>query len=401
MRALPLLAAAAALAGCSYDFRNAAEGLAAGEARGRALAPSGGSLAPAAAVSVTLRGSALTQASRASGLFTLQPLPPGRHVLLLRRGDAVAAERTVEVGFGGDGQLEGIALGDVRLGRTVTLRGRVTRPFGAPGWIEGGIAVDEATGATTVLDGDTFAFRGLSAGVHLLKVAARDSDGGTWVGGPIVLALGPEEEGKEVALAPLALHGAAGQGRIQLRLAGMGASVATDGVTISGLPVPATPDSSGLVDVTVPEGAYTLRVSGPGGLAGPAEPFHGVALAGLVADAGTAYFVAPDAETRSARGCTSGADCACIDAACTVGGTCTGGVCAGWTPPPVLPASVPFCPPGSVDFCTPADGFTCAATSYCAAPGPGLNGSCLPCGEACTYDGETVTAPVSGECGIP
>jgi hypothetical protein len=221
------------------------------------------------------------------------------------------------------------------------------------------------------------------------------------VGGPILLALGEADAGQAIALAPLALRAASGSGRVQLRLRGVGADLSPGAVTITGLPG-ASADSTGLVDVSVPEGHHVVQVTGPAGLDGPGAAFEVIAMSGLVADAGTAYFVSPAAATQSALACASAADCACLDGTCT--GTCTSGVCASGfaTPAALVPASVTFCPPSAIDFCAPA---SCtpdpgAPALYCALPSGG-NGTCLPCGVACTEDGLASTAPASGECGVP
>jgi len=402
---LAFAAAGLALAACSFDFGNAAEGLRAGEVRGRAVADRNGETGPSAGVSVTLKGAALTQATRATGLFSALPLPPGRHTLLLRKGATLAAEREVETGFGTDGQLEGIALGDVKLLKPVSVSGRATLPAFSGVTILSGVVVDEATGATARLDsaGD-FRFPVLSAGAHRLKVFVRGDSAGVrsrWVGGPILLALGEADAGQAIALAPLALRAASGSGRVQLRLRGVGADLSPGAVTITGLPGAAA-DSTGLVDVSVPEGHHVVRVTGPAGLDGPGAAFEVIAMSGLVADAGTAYFVAPSAATQSALACASAADCACLDGTCT--GTCTSAVCASGfsTPAALVAASVTFCPASAIDFCAPA---SCTPDPgdpalYCALPSGG-NGTCLPCGVACTEDGLAATAPASGECGVP
>ncbi|MFO0581711.1 MAG: hypothetical protein U0229_05530 [Anaeromyxobacter sp.] len=390
--AAALAAAALALGACSYDYRNAAEALSAGEVRGRTVADRNGATGAAGGVTVTLKGAALSQASRATGLFSVSPLPTGRHTLLFRKGTALAAEREVDVAFGKDGQLEGLALGDVRLPKAVSVTGQANLPIASTAVRRWGVAVDEVSGATARIDANgAFSFPVLSAGDHLLKLyLLGDTAGvlGHFVGGPVVLALGEADAGKVIDLAPVTLHAAAGNGRAQLRVRGVGADLSPGAVTITGLPG-ATADSTGLVDVTVPEGHYVVKTQGPAALDGPGAALELVVIADLVADGGTRYFVKPDAATRAARACTGAADCACLDGSCT--GTCTSGVCAtGFaTPAGLVPASVSFCPASALEFCAPTG---CATSAfYCAYPSPGA-GSCLPCGVTCTTDGASTLA---------
>lgn len=383
LAALPLLA-------CSYTYSNPAEQLQVGQVAGRVVADrqGTGSLTGFGGVSVSLKGSAFHQVTRDTGRFTLLPLPPGRHTLLFRRNTVWGLERDVEIAFGKDGQPEGVTLGDVVLRYAAAVSGTVAAPATATS--TEGIAVDEATGQTAIVSGGSFRFPVMPLGARRFKVALRDGlTGAQWVGGPVLLHLGDPDQQTERTLAPVPLHGAAGTGRLRFRIASVGLRVDPAAVTVGGLPVPATPDSNGDVDVTVPEGVYRIGLAPPAAATGTSAPAvaSAVVLAGQVAELGTLYVVL-DASVQAAQAsCGSSADCA--------GLACTAGACLDWIPPPAAPADAPYC--------DTTRGVTCAPGQPCTLPG-GFAGACVtgtvqvsqcvPCGTCCTPDGtSTLCAP--------
>ena len=76
MRAAALVTAVALTTACSYEFRNPAEALRAGEVRGRVLADAGAGVSPNAGIDYRMEG------TRARGQ---QEVPPGLYALLGRR----------------------------------------------------------------------------------------------------------------------------------------------------------------------------------------------------------------------------------------------------------------------------------------------------------------------------
>ncbi len=399
-RALPTLAALL-LSGCSYSFSNPAEDLRAGQVAGRVVADrlATGSLAGFGGVSVSLKGSTLSQVTHDTGRFTLLPLLPGRHTLLFRYNTVWALERDVDIGFGKDGQPEGVSLGDVILRYAAKVTGSATLPAGATSPIEG-VVVDEVTGQTAVLTLGSFEFPVLNLGPHAFKIGVRDPLALpaplVFVGGPVLLTLGEADQQTVKLLAPLPLHAATGLGRIRFRISSVGLSVDTQTVTVTGLPpgTPATPDSNGDVDVTVPEGVYDIGIVLPPSAAGASPPAlaTGVVLAGQVAELGTLYAVLDTAVVAAQLSCLSDPDC---------GGTpCSAGLCLSWTPPPGAPADAPFCDASQAT--------SCVAGQTCSVPGgfPGAclggavrAGSCVRCGTCCTPDGVTLLCAVLGVLG--
>jgi hypothetical protein len=396
-RALPCLAALL-LAGCSYSFSNPAEDLRAGQVAGRVLADRLATGTPAAfgGVSVSLKGSTFSQVTHDTGRFTLLPLPPGRHTLLFRSSAVWALERDVDIGFGRDGQPEGVALGDVVLRYSAAVAGTATLPPAATSAIEG-VVVDEATGQTAVLSGGAFRFPVLNLGVHAFKIAVRDPlalpQPLQFVGGPILLTLGDADQQVEKLLAPLPLHLAAGQGRIRFRISSVGLPVDPASVTVAGLPVgtPATPDSNGDVDVTVPEGVYGIGLVPPATATGASPPVlaTAVVLDGLLADLGTLYVVLDSAVVAAQAYCVSDQDCA--------GTPCTAGLCSSWNPPAAAPADTPWCDTGAAT--------ACSVGQACQVPGGFAGaclggvvrlGTCLQCGTCCTPDGISTLCAVPG-----
>jgi len=365
-------------AGCSYTYKNPAEDLRAGEASGRVVADRQGvgALVPFPGVSVSLRGAAFDQMTRETGRFALLPLPTGRHTLLFRKGSLWALERDVEIAFGKDGQPEGVALGDVALLYGTTVVGSVVPPTGFAA--TSGMVVDEMTGMAAPWIG-TFTFPALPAGPHRFK--AHVTDGlSSWVAGPLSIVLTQSDQQAFKLLAPLAARPVAGSGRLRFRIQSVGASVDPASVTIAGLPVPATPDSRGDVDVTLPEGGYTVSLSGPA--LDPPPQSSGVVLAGQVAELGTLYFVSPAAAAAAQLDCAADADCA--------PGTCAGGACQNWTAPAGASAATPFCSGcNATGSCSPigAVNAVCTTTQQRAQV-------CAPCGGCCTPDGVlTVCGP--------
>jgi hypothetical protein len=396
-RVLPCLAALL-LAGCSYSFSNPAEDLRAGQVAGRVLADrlNTGTLAAFGGVSVSLKGSTFSQVTHDTGRFTLLPLPPGRHTLLFRRNTVWALERDVDIGFGRDGQPEGVALGDVVLRYSAAVAGSATLPPAATSAVEG-VVVDEATGQIAVLSGGAFRFPVLNLGPHAFKIAVRDPfalpQPLVFVGGPILLTLGDADQQLEKLLAPLPLHAAAGTGRIRFRISSVGLAVDPASVAVTGLPAgtPATPDSNGDVDVTVPEGVYGIGLVPPASASGASPPVlaTAVVLSNQLADLGTLYVVLDSAVVAAQASCASDQDC---------GGTpCTAGLCSSWTPPPAAPADAPWCDGGAAT--------ACSVGQACLVPGGFAGaclggvvrlGSCVQCGTCCTPDGISLICAVPG-----
>jgi hypothetical protein len=444
VRAAPLLLAAT-LGGCSYTYDNPAEALQTGEASGTVLTdPLGtGTPAPAGGVVVGLKGSAFDQVSRSNGRFIVYGLPAGQHRLLFRDGTTATLERDVEVGYGGNGQPDGVDLGNVVVSEAAVVQGRFALPAGFS--VASGTVVEEQTGLTAMLevavDGTAgFAFPALSVGAHVFKVTAKDvASGGTWVGGPATFDVPPGSGGTTVTLGPITGRAASASGHLRLtvQLLGLSLSPTAVQVWISPDPLllsPITPASNGQVDVTVPEGLYQVTLTAPAtappsarrergaaftpraAAAAPVPtvlpgPAWAVVLGNSPGQAGSLY-VASDAAMAAARvACRSSADC---------GGTsCSGNTCQNYTPavPPVS---------GTTSYCTPCTyagagsvagyGAACDAgpgvPGLCACPSKGVNcamstvspvaSACAPqaCGYACTPDGtSTLTyTPATGAC---
>jgi hypothetical protein len=389
-RALPAALLALALAACNYSFKNPAEKLAAGQVSGRATA--GG--AAAAGVSITLRGSAFDQASRATGRFSYLPLPAGTHHLLLRQGQKRALQLQVDLGYGSDGKPEGLALGDRELPLTSALS--VTLLY-ASGAADSGLVVDEATGLS-VMGFASFDLEGVPVGAHRILAATRDeTTGDVWVAGPAPVTIALSEQGTVKTLAPLPLRAAtADTGQLHFRVAslvdGLAASeapVTVVSATGAAVTVPAA-DSNGDRDVAVAEGAYFVEVDPPPAFAGtvPAPARRAaVVLGGDEFDLGTFYLAGYGTIAAAQLACTGDADCA-------PGGTCSGGTCTGYSPPAVVSPALPYC--NDLPYCgTP--GASCDAPggmvpASCQTDPTTTWGVCIPCSSACTPDGTTVVA---------
>jgi len=390
VRIQALAAALALLAGpgCTRSFDNPAENLQAGEVAGRALLPGGGALA---GVSVSVRGSALDQATRPTGRFSILPLPRGHHLVVLRQGRDRALLREVDVGYGSGGRLEGVWLGDLRLPRAAALSGELSSPGGIA---TEGVIVDEATGMATNVSGLLFRLDGLPVGAHRLVAATRDLLGNTWLAGPTSVTITEAEAGTEKIVAPMPLEAATpGLGQIHFRVSSLVGGLAAQDVPVTltdgggvGVPVPA-PDSNGDRDLTVPEGIYYLQVGDPASTAVPAPPRRtAVVYRADLTDLGT--FIVADQDTIDAAqlACHADADCGPAPA------SCVSGVCAGYSSPPVAPATMPLC----------TDLMLCWIDGSCGVPGDegpctdistDGTGVCLPCHTACTLDGLATVFP--------
>jgi hypothetical protein len=392
-----LLAAALALpvaAGCKYSFDNQAERLLAGQVIGRATAD-GAALGGAA---VSLRGSALDQATRQSGRFDLHPVSRGSHAVLLRQGLARAQLRQVDVGYGSDGQLEGVALGDLPLPRAVTLSGGLLSLGSAS---LSGLLLDQETGLYAVTSGGAFRLEGLPVGPHRLLAATRDpATGDQWVAAPVVVTVTEAEQGTEKVVVPLSVRSATSAvGQLHFRVAslvsGLEAAAAVVRVTDAGggaVAVP-SPDSNGDRDLPLPEGLYFVEVTPPPAFASAVTAPRrapAVVLGGDELDLGS-FVLISDADLAAAQlSCERDADCA-------PGGTCSGGLCAGYAPPAVAPAGVPIC--SAFPWC-PTIGDACdlpgsIAPASCLLDPTTSYGVCVPCSSACTPDGTALLSALA------
>jgi len=396
------LCAALALAACKYGYDNPAERLEAGMISGRTVADPGatGTAHPSGGIGVSLKGSAFDQVTHDTGRFSILPLPPGQHTLLFRHGAQLALVRRVRVELGADGQPDGVALGDVPVPFAAVIEGTVDDTQ------HGGVVVDEITGLGGSVAGGAYRLQGASLGDHLLKFGLLDpGTGQAWVGGPLDLTLGDEQQSSIARAALVAVHPAAGVGRLRLRLVSLqpGLAPADIAVTLEDLvrgpwPSVPAPDAGGRIELEVPEGVYRIAIAPPAAHAAEVTapaPALTVVIEGEVADVGALYLVPPGVPLAAQRRCVDSADCS--------GLPCLGGACSGWQPPPVLPASVPFCY-ARARLCTPG--------GACQLPG-GVQGACFgvsaavqacaPCGAACTYDGTSALQapppnPASGIC---
>jgi hypothetical protein len=446
-----VLLAAAQLTGCFYTYGNQAEDLRAGEARGTVVAdPAGnGTLLPAPGVAVSLKGAAFDQLSRPNGRFFILDLPAGQHRLLFRNGTTMTLERDIQISYGGDGQPEGLELGNVAMRATTAVEGSFALPAGIT--LAGGVAVDETSGQTAALvpgvvvplnptTPASFRFPALSVGTHVIKLSATDTFAGTWVGGQVSVNVTPADGGKTITLAGITARTAASSGHLRFRVQAIGLSLPPSSLTVNLTPDPGTnpitPASDGSVDVTVPEGLYTVTVVAPAtatplakldpgalqssmALAAAQVPTlsppaaYGVVLEGRVAEVGSLYVASDVSLMASMTACLAAADCG--------GASCTAKVCNGYNPPlPPVAAGTSYCAPctfnpnASVQSpCTAGPNVpgTCecpasmVAAKTCFVVGaavPPVVSYCTPqaCGFKCTPDG-AITAtftPVTGVC---
>lgn len=387
---LEALAAALALLagpGCTRSFDNPAEELRAGEVAGRALAPDGAVLA---GVSVSVRGSALDQATRPTGRFSLLPLPRGRHTVVLRQGQERALLREVDVGYGAGGQLEGVSLGDLRLPRAAALSG-VLGSLGAAG---SGVIVDEVTGISVSVESLAFRIDGLPTGAHRLVAATRDGLGNTWLAGPTAITITEAEAGAEKIVAPMPLRAATpAAGQLSFRVSSLVGGLAPPDVPVTlrdgagaAVAVPA-PDSNGDRELTLPEGVYTLQVGDPASTAIPAPPRRTAVVFGdRLSALGTFTVASQDILDAARLACHADADCGPAPAGC-IAGTCTGA-----SSPAVAPATMPFC--ADVMHCwIVGDCGMEGDTGPCTTISTDGTGVCLPCHTGCTLDGLATVFP--------
>ena len=391
-----LAAAAAATLACQYAYDNPAERLSAGQVSGRTVTQVPAPV-PAPGVAVVLKGSNFSETTHETGRFTLLPLPVGRHILLFREGTARAMLRVVDVALGRDGQPEGVRLGDVAVPGGASLRGVVAVPSGAP---QAGVVVDERTGLTSTLRASTgYQLDVMGPGDHLLKLALVDrSTGDEWLGGPLPVTVidSDQHSVKPVATVPLRVATPA-VGTLRFRVLSLqpglpaAAMVVEVEEAVRG-PVagPLVPDSSGDVELSLPEGLYRVRLSPPPefeSVAPAPQPATAVVLAGLRADVGSLYLV-PTTTVVSAQAY-------CIDTSdCGTDHPCQDHVCSNYRPTPPIPPDLPFCDlqrDGNCSYGSPC--FTSGGfPGVCLAAGPWAG--CVACGSACTPEGtSSLVAP--------
>jgi hypothetical protein len=166
-----------------------------------------------------------------------------------------------------------------------------------------------------------------------------------------------------------------------------------------------TADSSGFVQADELPGLYVARIvppARPGTSWIEPDPVRLLVRSGKLNDFGTVYLVDSFTGTSTASACFSAADC--------TGGTCADFQCQGGTfqpPPPVAPASTPYCLPDS-EVCLSFPGGAChggfgqcqrdcsngvTALTICAPLptfDPAFSFSATPIGQPCTLDGVTV-----------
>jgi N-acetylneuraminic acid mutarotase len=410
---LALLAVGLSAAGCSYSYRNPSEQLGPGEVGGRTTADT----VAIDGVSVSVKGAstdpagalALDAVSRASGRFTMLPLPAGTHRLTFRKGKERALQRDVEIGYGPDGQLQGLWLGDVDVPLTAGLVGTVVPPDRANDSIVDGLVFDETTGGLTPLEGDHFSLEGITVGLHRLSLVGTDQKGRRGVAGPFEVTIVPGDAGTIKSVGIIALHatspgtspGTSGTVKLRLLIAGQAPGLDLTKVKLTGLPdgVNVGTSSSGLIQVAdLPEGYFTVGLElPPGAPANLSPPPHVsfVAVGGTTVDLGSLYAVTSQASSQAWLSCRTDADCA-------PSGSCSSGLCVGWTPPDVAPANVPYCEPASLGCVAgkrySSSGGSGDGTSTCVAWAAGT--AAVACGSSCTPDGLHVisSAPDKGGC---
>lgn len=416
-RALAATAAALTVTACSYDFTNPAEQLTPGQVAGRVVADvSGtGSFSGLPGVSVALENSPFDQVTRETGRFTLLGLPAGRHTVVFRRGATWALQRDVEVGYGPDGRVEAVAIGDVRLRYTVTLQGTFTLPPDFSPAPATAVVEDEATGAraalsSTLVPGQiAYTLQGLPVGPHRVRFAVSGTRldpllgpvPASYLGGPLAIDVPESSEGQALTLNPVTLRATGtGTGRLQFKLAVVAPQPASPSAALVTLtPTPPlgdpVPDSTGFVDVDLPEGVYALDVLFVAGQPGPGQPAFiqppprrtFAVGADRITELGVLYGVDDLLASATSLACFDDADCA--------PGTCEAGTCVGWSPPPVAPAAVPFCAADDASCVSAACGPCAGGYGTCV---PGASGNvCLPAGApSCTPDGFSVVLDSCG-----
>jgi hypothetical protein len=399
---LSALVAVAALAGCSFTYENPAEKLRPGEVAGRTVA---GTQLFIDGVAVALAGSALDGVSRTGGRFSMLPLPPGNHTLVFRKGDGRALQRDVEIRYGSDGQPEGLWLGDVDVPATGAIGGRIL--YDSTFYLgDNGVAVDEVTGMMVPLDWDEFYFPSLPQGPHRIRVYATDEWGSPLVAGPASVTILPQDAGTVKQLAGMPVRyatGAPATVKLRLRLVGDFPGLSLADVKVLGLPAQVIFDSSGLGQVEVPEGKYTVSLMLPpaASTAYPPREVTIVAIEGQTYDLGSLYLVTDSALNQAQFGCRADLDCA-------PGGSCVDGYCQGWSPPWITSANIPYCDVSNYysRTCTawgPCNGGGSApVTASCeSADSSTIPQACVPCGTCCTPDGQELYCAIPGQNGCP
>lgn len=386
-----LLAASAA---CSYSYQNPSESLRAGEVGGRAVVAA----VPQPGVAVSVKGSTLAQGTRPTGRFLLLPLPSGNHTLLLRNGAGGVVARDVELRYGRDGQPEGVWLGDVTVppsAATATIA--FTLRSGSWSEFPNGTIYDALTGATSSFRmlsygaGGTEGTVALSLGTHVLTFTGCNTMYAVpcQIGGPVTVSVGTSDLGFVKTLAAVTMHlPTTATGRLKVRLSAIGAvDLAAYGLTLNG--AAQARDSTGLADLMLPEGVYTVSVSGPTAAADLPPAVSAAVIADEVTDLGTLYVTAMSASSQTTFACAGDADCA--------PGVCVGGACQGaFVPPVVTPASVPFCESQARGSCSVGQpcGLGYASVGSMCMDGGGGVGVCVAQGTCCTLDGvSSVCAP--------
>jgi hypothetical protein len=404
--------------GCSYAYKNPAEALGPGEVGGRTVADVQVTL-DGVAVSVkgagSDKGAGLDATSRQSGRFAMLPLPVGRHTLVFRKGKERALQREVEIGWGKDGQPQGLWLGDVEVPATAGIYGECEGPPDVY-LADNGVAIDEVSGAMVPVYGGSygdFTFEGLPVGEHRIRVFVSDEYGNPYVGVSGAVQLLPSDAAtvkdmSRFTLHPVGTDPATVTLRFRLaRAAGEATSLSLADLQVVGLPLSVGFASDGSAQVEVPEGLWTVGIQLPSTLTDVAPPpqVTFVAVAGQVVDLGTLYGVTGKAASRAASACHTDADCA-------PAGTCDpSGTCLGWTAALAAPADVPWC---NLDELGCSVGFPLGGvwnsltytndppyTMTCAEDIDGLWQVGVACGSRCTPDGVAVVTAEPGVGGCP
>lgn len=429
-RPLPLLAATALIAGaCSYDFTNPAEELDAGEVTGRVVADlSGtGTLDAVSGVTAQLKNSYLADTTRDTGRYFLFGLEPGRHTVVFTKGTTWAVQRDVEIGWGSDGQPEGVVFPDIEMKQAVTLSGTVV--------LESGftfityptvVVVDEETGVPgTVKSVDTVAgsvvyeFKGAPVGRHRIRVAiAADISGcyatvpiptcetrsSTFVAGPLTIDVPETSAGLSLPLVDLtAVQPSPTPGKLRFAVATLGGSYTGPwDLTVDTTPVPLatpyapTPDSSGWVELDLPPGLYVvtprLPVTYSGTLTNPPTA-NAVVISDQTTELGTFYF-----EDASIAGL--GSEACIVDADCGTTGPCVDGRCSGAMTPQACISGDFSTECANADYLCSMNGIStpCSGGAGLCGRAPDLTWVCIPTGTLhCLWNG---VEPVPAFCGI-
>ena len=422
---LALLAAAALVLGaCSYTYSNPAERLDAGEVTGRLVADlsGNGQLSGVSGVGVVLKNSTNSQTSRDNGRFFMLGMVTGRHTLLFTKGTTWALQRDVELAFGSDGQIEGVVMGDLRLRYSVALGGTFSAPEtidALPATAPTAFVFDEATGVTgtalALTDGlgfytgqFSYTFPPAPVGPHRIRFGIEADVVGfrtTYVGGPLTQNIPDTSEGQSITLAEATLRvpdPTPFAARLLFRVAPAPGSptptIVVDTVPPTGPITPApVPDSTGLVEVDVSEGLYTVFLdlgATPGSFEAP-PTLTAVAVANQTTELGTIYVVDTTTVNAGSKACLTTADCYTME-------VCSGGTCV--FNEPAQPA---LCVTGpqidsecslSVNGCVstpPSSNTPCSGGLGVCGQTPSLVYVCIPNGQPdCRFDPYFVPRPV-------